>query len=92
MYYAVQEEFAPATIEVSGFEDGKVNIKISARAHFPSYTLRGYTLRCGQQSVQINTLKPGESQTVTFTATADEVEISLVKPGDFVILTKTFKR
>lgn len=92
MYYAVQEEFAPATIEASGFEDGKVNIKISARTDFPSYTLRGYTLRCGQQSVQINTLKPGESQTVTFTATADEVEISLVKPGDFVILTKTIKR
>lgn len=92
MYFAVQEEFSPATIEVTGFEGDQVKVKVSARADFPSYILRGYSLRCGNERGQIPTLKPGESETLTFTASGDKVEISLVKPGDFVILTKTFKR
>lgn len=92
MYTAVQEEFCPATVSLISFEGDVVKLKISARPDFPSYTLRGYTIRCGDQSVKIGTLKPGESETVTFSPKDAIPEIELVKPGDFVILTKKLKR
>jgi beta-glucuronidase len=79
MYMAWQEEFAPAVIQRVGMK-----IRVTARNNFPSYTLRGYTVRCNGQTVPLRTLAPGESQEIAF----DKGEVELVKPGGFVILRK----
>lgn len=101
MYTAWQEEFAPAVIEkVSGVQSGgtgvqsggstgKLTIRVTARKDFPSYTLRGYALSCNGQSLPLRTLRPGESQELVIDASG-ETKVSLVKPGGFVILTKSF--
>jgi beta-glucuronidase len=81
MYTAWQEEFAPAVIQRVGMK-----IRVTARNNFPSYTLRGYTVRCNGQTVPLRTLAPGESQEIAFDKGDGEVE--LVKPGGFVILRK----
>jgi len=88
MYIAWQSEFSPATIEaVPG--SGKLTLRVTARKDFPSYTLRGYTLSYNGQSLPLPTLRPGESRELAVDAGAG-TKVSLVKPGGFVILTKTF--
>jgi len=88
MYVAWQTEFSPATIEsVPGA--GKLTLRVTARKDFPSYTMRDYTLSYNGRSVPLHTLRPGESQELVIDAGAG-TKISLVKPGGFVILTKTF--
>jgi beta-glucuronidase len=87
MYYAFQEEFAPATVAFQN-EGGKLNITVTARKDFPSYTLRHYKLACGSQTFDIAQLKPGESKTFTYEGPAVK-EIALVKPGGFTVLKKS---
>ncbi len=88
MYVAWQEEFAPATI--SAVVSGKsTTITIAARNDFPRYTLRNYTVQYGGRSIAIEVLKPGESKTVTLDTVPGAAEVSLVKPGGFVIVKKS---
>lgn len=93
MYTAWQTEFSPATIEVApgaaGPGQGKLTLRVTARKDFPSYTLRDYTISYNGRSVPLHTLRPGESQELVIDAGAG-TKVSLVKPGGFVILTKTF--
>ncbi|MBN9383318.1 MAG: hypothetical protein J0H74_21360 [Chitinophagaceae bacterium] len=88
MYDAWQSEFSPATMEaISG--TGKLTLRVTARKDFPSYTLKDYTVSYNGRSVPLRMLRPGESQELTIDAGAG-TKVSLVKPGGFVILTKTF--
>jgi beta-glucuronidase len=92
MYTAWQEEFAPAVVEkvvVAGGSAGKLTVRVTARKDFPSYTLRDYTLTCNGRTLPLRTLQPGESQELVIDA-GGETKVSLVKPGGFVILTKSF--
>ena len=92
MYTTWQEEFSPATIEVTEWTAQKLSARITARADFPSYVLRDYELKLGDQSIKLKTLKPGESQQVSIslvnTKDTETTAVSLIKPGGFVILTK----
>jgi len=93
MYYTWQEEFSPATVEVQSIADGELNVVVTARKDFPSYTLRNYKVRVSGQSFDIAVLKPGESKTITVDisgATTNGRSIELVKPGNFVILKKDY--
>lgn len=91
-YTVWQEEFSPATVEIIRREQDKIICKVTARNDFPSYTLRNYQLRCGDQAVAIPALQPGASQLVTLPTppgSGAPLTISLIKPGGFVVLTKT---
>lgn len=93
MYFTWQEEFSPATITLETPDDGKLNLVLTARNDFPSYTLRNYKLRVSSQSFDIAVLKPGESKTFTIDLsknTSDDKTIELVKPGNFVILKRKY--
>jgi hypothetical protein len=46
-------------------------------------------LTCNGRSLPLRTLRPGESQELVIDA-GGETKVSLVKPGGFVILTKSF--
>jgi beta-glucuronidase len=92
MYFASQEEFSPATISIEGPEDGKLRLVITARKDFPSYTLRNYKVRVADQLFEIPVLRPGESKTlaVDLTGATGDRTVELVKPGNFVILKKSY--
>jgi beta-glucuronidase len=91
-YRFLQEEFSPALITVLSAKDGKMTINIKARADFPSYILKGYRVKAGDKSVQLKTLKPGESQELSLDISSlDKVRwIELIKPGGFVVLRQAF--
>lgn len=91
MYIAWQEEFAPATVELLNKQNGKAVVKVAARKDFPSYTIKGYSIRYNNRNVTLNTLHPGESQQIAIDLPAGEVEVELVKPNGFVILKKLLK-
>jgi beta-glucuronidase len=70
-----------------------LRLKVTARKDFPSYTLRDYTIRCDGKSIPLRTLQPGESQELSIDLSAAQpgsAEVSLVKPGGFIILKKVF--
>lgn len=90
-YVYLQEEFAPAVLEVVKREAGKLTIAVVARTGFPSYTLRNYQLQYGAAVIKLKTLKPGERQEVEILVAMDGVKVSLVKPGGFIIVSKVFK-
>ncbi len=91
MYIAWQEEFAPATIELLNKQGGKATISVTARKDFPSYTMKGYTIRYNNKDIRLNTLHPGESHQIVVDLPSGEAEVELVKPGGFVILKKIMK-
>jgi len=88
MYGVWQEEFAPATIELINKQNGKATLKVSARTQLPCYTLRGYQLKYNQQTILLNTLKPGDSQLINIDMPGGEVSVDLIKPGGFVMVKK----
>ncbi|MBT1706617.1 beta galactosidase jelly roll domain-containing protein [Fulvivirgaceae bacterium PWU5] len=88
MYLTWQEEFAPATLAVK-VSDKQVAVTVTARNDFPRYTLRNYTVQCGSKSAAIDMLKPGESKTLTLEVAPGAAEVSLVKPGGFVVVKKS---
>ena len=93
MYFTWQEEFSPATITVQHTDEGNLNVVITARKDFPSYTLRNYKVRVGDQSFDIAMLKPGESKTIAVDISkiaAGDNSIELIKPGGFVILKRKY--
>ncbi|MGF6928711.1 beta-glucuronidase [Chitinophaga sp. W2I13] len=91
VYPVWQEEFSPAVIELVKLNEDKAIVKITARVDFPSYVLRNYQLRYGNNSLELRTLKPGESQEVTIPVTGKALTVALVKPGGFVVVTKSIK-
>ncbi|HEY0947250.1 MAG TPA: glycoside hydrolase family 2 TIM barrel-domain containing protein, partial [Opitutaceae bacterium] len=92
MYYAWQKEFSPAVVEVRRSGGERLEISVTARKDFPSYTLRHYTLEAGGQVFEIPLLAPGESKTFRLEprAGAHDKTIRLSKPGGFVILESTY--
>ncbi|MBO9562456.1 MAG: hypothetical protein J7621_06755 [Niastella sp.] len=90
-YTYLQEEFAPATMEVMKKEVGKITVAVTARNSFPAYTLRNYKVKYGNTEINLKTLKPGEKQEVEIQAQAEGVKVSLIKPGGFIAVNKTFK-
>lgn len=91
VYPVWQEEFSPAIIELVRITEDKAIVKITARVDFPAYVLRNYQLRYGNSSLELRTLKPGESQEVTIPVTGKTLTVALVKPGGFVVVTKSMK-
>jgi len=87
MYYAFQEEFAPATLAFQR-EGNKLTITVTARKDFPSYVLRNFKVVCGQKTFTIDQLKPGESKSFAYDGEAVK-EVSLEKPGGFTVLRKS---
>jgi beta-glucuronidase len=91
LYPVWQEEFSPATIQLVKKEGARATIKITARKDFPSYTLKGYSLKYDEQQISIRTLKPGEEQELVLNIPGNTAMVELIKPGGFVILQKTLK-
>ncbi len=94
-YTYLQEEFAPATMEVVKREAGKITVAVSARSNFPAYTLRNYQLQFNDVMIRLKTIKPGEYQELVIPLSAanekEGVKVSLIKPGGFTAVSKVLK-
>lgn len=91
MYTAWQEEFSPATIELVNKTAGQAGIRITARKDFPSYTMKGYQLKCNGTYIPVKTLHPGESVVLNVDLAGETADVALIKPGGFTIIQKTLK-
>jgi beta-glucuronidase len=94
MYSTWQEEFSPAMVAVRKTESGQLEVTVTARKDFPSYTLRNYSLKLsGSETVwEVPALAPGEHKTflVDLAPKASNQAIELVKPGGFVMLKRRY--
>lgn len=92
LYEVVREEYASATLKFDKSTD-KMKIIVQARTDYPAYTLSGYTLEYNNekneaQKMPLNTLKPGESQTIEITQSTLPTTIKLISPTGFTVLEK----
>jgi len=110
-YHAIREELAPVTIdgEAKVMAGGTIQgqVKVTGRADFPRYTIRGYNVKAylvnGQgrtlaERVQtINKLSPGESSEFEFNYEVNAVgqiahlKVEVVQPTGFRILDSTIE-
>lgn len=91
MYQTWQEEFSPLVVEVAKREGDKVVVNVTARKDFPSYTVRGYSLRHQDQNIALGELKPGDQKQVILKSPTTSFDVEIIKPGGFVIMTKALK-
>jgi beta-glucuronidase len=92
MYDTWKNEFSPATVTVRPAGAGQLEVAVTARKNFPSYTLRNYKLKAGPQVFDIPILSLGETAkfTINTPATATARTVELEKPGGFVILKTSY--
>ena len=66
-------------------QDGKIAITLYGKLGLPSYTLRDYILKSGDEKVTIKELKPGEEKTFKINASAHE--FSIIRPTGFEVIS-----
>jgi beta-glucuronidase len=89
IYTTLQKEFSPAIITTENKTEQSLQLKISCRKDFPSYTLRGYQIKYGDQVISLKDLQPGEYQIVNLIP--NELKyVELLKPGGFICLIEVF--
>ncbi len=92
-YRVWQEEFAPALFTLERCDEHQLVVTISARKDFPVTTLRNYRIACGDQSITLPVLKPGESYRAIITnprIIENRTSVSLLKPNGFLALKKEY--
>ena len=87
-YFAQQAELSPVLITKKSFstETGTLTIEIHCKSDFPSYTLKGYTLKYGNKSVGLKAITPGErvELELILDSKPDQLNIQLLKPTGFL--------
>ncbi|HEX6428781.1 MAG TPA: glycoside hydrolase family 2 TIM barrel-domain containing protein [Niastella sp.] len=86
-YTALQLEFAPVIIQTVKKEGEQLTVLVTARADFPARILRNYQVQYGNTTIKLNTLQPGECQQLKMPVQGEGIQLSVVQPGGFVILT-----
>lgn len=86
-YWAQQAELSPVTIIKKNYLGNSLIIELSARADFPSYTVRGYKLRYSGGEIDVPALKPGQRQELSLriNGNPDNETIALLKPTGFEV-------
>ena len=95
LYAAHQREMAPLTVEKISFTPGPVGthrlqLRLTARADFPAYTLQQYSLKAGDTTTLIPDLQPGQSRDLTILIRGFDqtINVTVLKPTGFLILTQ----
>lgn len=91
MYYACQQEFAPAILTAQKEANGRMLVRVTARSNFPCRPLKAYSVRAGSTTIGLKTLAPGEAQELHMDLAAGPQKIELVQPGGLTILSITIK-
>jgi beta-glucuronidase len=93
LYEAHRREMAPVTLQKVSWQpggDGRhgLRVRITARADFPAYAVRGYRIKAGPVSLPLPDLEPGQSTEITLPVRgfAQTLDVEIHKPGGFPIL------
>ena len=107
LYWALRDEFSPAIIRSASPASGKdagFHVTVAARADFPAYAIRDYTLRCswldGTQvlatsSAPIPLLQPGAEATVGCKSEQASgswgkfIRMEILRPTGYVVTERT---
>ncbi|RVT74855.1 hypothetical protein EOD40_11810 [Flavobacterium sufflavum] len=87
-YYALKKESSPVIIKSVEVKNGTATITLSGKTTIPSYTLRNYTIVCGNQKITIDKLEPGSEK--TFKIKASTNQFSILRPTGFEVINYKF--
>ncbi|HTG66945.1 MAG TPA: glycoside hydrolase family 2 TIM barrel-domain containing protein [Flavobacterium sp.] len=87
-YYALKKESSPVIIKSVEVKNGTATITLSGKTTIPSYTLRNYTIVCGNQKITIDKLEPGKEKTFKIKANANQ--FSILRPTGFEVINYKF--
>ncbi|WP_461105683.1 glycoside hydrolase family 2 protein [Spirosoma koreense] len=97
LYKAHQTGMAPVTVEKTSWEPGQegvhsLKLRLTARADFPAYALKNYTVKAANATFPLPALQPGQSADLTIPVRGFDktISVEIVKPTGFTILTQTF--
>lgn len=97
-YYTYQQEMSPVKVEKMSYKAGSqgthhITIRVTARNDFPSYSLNGYTLQAGGNTIPLPNLNPGESKEISIPVTGFDktISIGIFKPTGFKTTEATFE-
>ena len=89
-YLAYQEEMSPVLIEKVSFREGQPGqhqlvLKITGRPDFPSYAVKGYSLKTENATYPIPDLNPGENKEITIPVSGFDKKLALtiMKPTGY---------
>lgn len=96
LYRAHQTGMAPLTVEKTGWEAGpegvhQLTLRVTARADFPAYAIRGYRLKMNSITRGIPDLQPGQTADLILPVRGFEksATLEISKPTGFSILLQT---
>lgn len=98
IYAAHRREMAPLTLSKVSYVPGgqgihELVLRVTARADFPAYPLKGYSLKTKDVQVTIPTIQPGQSLDVKIPITGFEknIQIEALKATGFSVLNESFE-
>ncbi len=83
-YETLKSISSPVEIQKISKKDGKVFISLRGKTGIPSYIVRNYTIKSGDQKVLIDELKPGEEK--TFGISEESKDFGIYRPTGFEVL------
>jgi beta-glucuronidase len=83
-YEILKEISSPVLVTKSEKEGDDLKITLKGKTGIPSYTIRNYFLRSGNEEVLVDELKPGEEKTIVIKKPADL--ITLMRPTGYEVL------
>jgi beta-glucuronidase len=96
LYKAHQTDMAPVVMEKVSWEPGRegvhsLKLRVSARADFPAYAIKNYTLKTATSTFSIPDLQPGQQAELLIPVRGFDksLTVEIVKPTGFSILTQT---
>jgi len=97
LYNTHQREMAPVTLEKVGWAPGpeglhSLTVRVTARGDFPAYALTNYEVRTPAVAAYRFSLQPGQSTDLRIPVRgfATKLDLTVVKPTGFPILSQTF--
>lgn len=95
-YAVYQREMSPVKVEKVHYQVGgqgvhQLRLKVSARADFPAYPVRGYFLETPHVKIALPDLQPGESKEISLSVSGfhEDLPLKIVKPTGYVALEQT---
>ena len=86
-YEVVKVLCSPLVLKHLDKEPGKWTVELMAREGLPAYTVEGYTITGGNESVIIPTLKPGEKKKFDVSVPSGCKELKVMRPTGFEVMT-----
>jgi len=83
-YETLKSISSPVELSKIVLKNGKTMITLHGKTGIPSYTMRNYSIRCGEQQISVDELKPGEEK--IFEINCPSKDLGIFRPTGFEVL------